>query len=69
MTPECRIEPLSPAHEREGFHCGEPPLDEYLKRYAGQHARKDISRTYVAVPPGEKTGLGYYTISGGKHRI
>ena len=39
---------LSAEHDRSQFDCGESVLNEYLKSYAGQHARKDQSRTYVA---------------------
>ena len=34
-----------------------------MKAQAGQNARKDISRTYVAVKPGADVVEGYYSIS------
>lgn len=59
-----RIEPLGKAHDRGSFDCGEPTLNVFLQRHAGQNARRDISRTYVAVSPGGRVD-GYYTLSTG----
>lgn len=58
-----RIEALSGEHERAGFSCGHPQLDAYLRQQAGQHGRKNLGRTFVAVRPGESKALGYYTLS------
>jgi len=56
---------LDPAvHDRAGFDCGVPELNEYLRRFADQHRRKGISSVYVLVDsasPG--VILGYYTLS------
>jgi hypothetical protein len=38
-------------------------LNAYLLRYSGQHERKGMGRTYVAVEEGRTQVLGYYTIS------
>jgi predicted GNAT family N-acyltransferase len=56
---------LDPAvHDRLGFDCGVPVLNEYLQRYAEQHRRKGISAAYVLVDPATvSTVLGYYTLS------
>jgi GNAT superfamily N-acetyltransferase len=56
---------LDPAvHDREGFDCGVPALNEYLQRYAEQHRRKGISAAYVLVDSAAVSiVLGYYTIS------
>ncbi len=43
------IEPLAMHHDRRDFSCGVGPLDEYLRRFARQHAETNVSRTYVAV--------------------
>lgn len=59
------IEQLSSAHGRTHFDCGEPALDEYLRRYARQNDARGLGRTYVAVRPGEERVLGYYTLSSG----
>lgn len=62
---EWAIELLGPAHDRSTFDCGEDGLNDYLLRYARQHMKKGISRTYVAVPVGSAEVLGYYTLSTG----
>ena len=36
-------------HDRVAFHCGEPALDDYLKKQAGQHQRDGIATTHVMV--------------------
>jgi GNAT superfamily N-acetyltransferase len=42
------IEPLAKKHDRRAFSCGVGALDEYLLRFARQHADAKLSRTYVA---------------------
>ena len=59
------IERLSPAHDRTAFDSGEPALDKYLRHLAGQHDRKGLGRTYVAVEEGQSAVKGYYTITSG----
>ncbi len=59
-----RIEPLSRRHNREGFDCGNPELNDYLRHTARQHTDKGLSRTEVVVDdkaPDEI--LGYVTMS------
>jgi GNAT superfamily N-acetyltransferase len=34
-------------HERSQFDCGEPALDDWLRRYAGQNRRRDTAATWV----------------------
>ena len=43
------IEKLSTKHDRLGFDCGVEELNPYLIKYSGQHERKGIGRTYVAI--------------------
>lgn len=55
------IEQLSADHDRRSFSCGVAVLDEYLRRFARQHATANISRTYVAMD-----GIaihGYYSLA------
>jgi GNAT superfamily N-acetyltransferase len=60
-----RIEPLDKRHRREGFNCGEDSLNTFLRAHAGQNARRDISRTYVALTDDTQEVVGYYTLSSG----
>jgi GNAT superfamily N-acetyltransferase len=57
--------PLDPAiHDRQGFECGVPALDEYLRRFADKHRRRGISSVYVLVDSTQPERiLGYYTLS------
>lgn len=66
-----RIVGLERYHDRADFDCGEPALNTYLQRLAGQQAQRDFSRTYVAESPSETNGdstrrvRGFYAISSG----
>jgi predicted GNAT family N-acyltransferase len=51
-------------HDRSGFQCGEPALDEYLRKYAVQQSAKGISSVFVLVDDAQaNTILGFYTLS------
>lgn len=65
MKLEFVIEPLDKHHQREDFDCGEASLNDFLQKYARQNAERGLGRTFVAVLPGEKKVLGYYTLSSG----
>jgi predicted N-acetyltransferase YhbS len=61
-----REEPLSRHHDRAGFDCGVPALNEYLQRHARQNHESGGAKTFVAVAPDDAhTVLGYYAISPG----
>ena len=54
---------LYPArHDRKGFSCGVPALDEYLQRFAIQQSRVTVVRVLIDTnQPAEI--LGYYSLS------
>jgi GNAT superfamily N-acetyltransferase len=56
---------LSADHDRSAFSCGQPSLDEFLKKYAGQNQKTGVSRTFVALKPAQKAVRGYYSLSAG----
>jgi len=60
-----RIVPLQRSHERKDFDCGEPSLNDFLRRYARQNDDKGVSRTYVLLEEGSQVVVGYYTLSSG----
>lgn len=64
-----QIELLSRRHIREGFDCSEESLNRFLLAPAGQNARRDISRTYVAVSHDSDVVAGYYTLLAGSVAI
>lgn len=55
------IAPLTASHDRRSFSCGVEALDEYLRRFARQHADANVSRTYVAAVGIEI--CGYYSLA------
>lgn len=55
------IVPLKASHDRCSFSCGAEALDEYLRRFARQHADTNVSRTYVAAVGAEI--CGYYSLA------
>jgi GNAT superfamily N-acetyltransferase len=63
---EWREEPIGRHHDRKGFDCGAPELNEYLDRYARQNHESGGAKTFVAVAPAAPTRvLGFYSISPG----
>ncbi len=51
-------------HDRNGFDCGVPELNDYLKRLAEQHRRKGVSTPFVLVDTDSPSEiLGYYCLS------
>lgn len=67
MPVEWRIEPLDRTHDRAPFDCGEPALNEWLRRFARQSQESGLARTYVAVNSDESPGrvLGFYSLAAG----
>ncbi|TAM60097.1 MAG: GNAT family N-acetyltransferase [Rhodanobacter sp.] len=51
-------------HDRNGFSCGEPTLDTYLRERAGQHQRDGIATTHVLVDDADAARiLGYCSLA------
>lgn len=58
------IEPFErQRHDRSGFDCGIPILNEWLTTKASQFEKKDLARTYVLVETGSTLVKGYYALS------
>lgn len=59
------IQRLDPRiHDRAGFDCGEPSLNQYLRELAGQHLREGIATTQVLFKDGAPSRiLGFYTLA------
>jgi len=60
---EWLIERLARSHERGGFSCRHPALDNFIVSLVSQYEKRKLGRTYVAVRSGEKRVLGYYTLA------
>ena len=61
-----REEPIGRHHDRDGFDCGAPELNEYLRRYARRNHESGGAKTFVAVAPAEPARvMGFYSIRPG----
>lgn len=61
--PDWREGPIAKTHDRASFDCGEPALNEFLRRHAPQSHDKGAAKTFVAVsPPDGRTVLGFYSL-------
>ena len=58
-----RIEPLSKTHDRRGFSCGVPDLDDYLQKQASQDVKRKVATVFVAADLDGATIRGYFTLS------
>lgn len=63
MAAPFRVEPLSSAHDRTGFHSGSVPLDRYFREQASQDIKRRIATCFVAIHIDTKELAGYYTLS------
>lgn len=63
MNGYTRIEPLGPHHDRAAFTCGNPALDAFLVKQAGQEMRRMVSVTYALSGATRAEVAGYYTLA------
>ncbi len=61
-----RIERLGAQHQRRPFDCGNADLNQFLSQQAGQLARKNFCKTYVAVAGDGVAVLGFVSVSVGQ---
>jgi len=65
-TPDWREDPIARAHDRSGFDCGSPELNDFLRRYARQNHESGGAKTFVFTPRNDPARIaGYYSISPG----
>lgn len=57
-----RPEPLGKQHRVDDFHCGEPALDDWLKRHALGAQASGSARVFVTTLDDE-TVVGYYALA------
>lgn len=63
-SPTWDIEPFDRLrHDRSGFDCGLPRLNDWLATKVSQFEKKNLARTYVLVEAGNPVVKGYYTLS------
>ncbi len=59
------ITALAAQHDRTHFDCGDPSLNDFLRRLARQQAERGFNRTYVAAEAEGSQILGFYALSAG----
>lgn len=60
------IRPLDAFINAADFQCGSEPLNDYIRRYASQDVRRNISRVFIATPENDPRQLsGFFTLSAG----
>lgn len=65
MTLYC-IHPFDKGIDAASFTCGQPLLDEYIRRYASQDIRRNLARVFMVTPENEPRRLaGFFTLSAG----
>ena len=56
-------------HDRSNFSSGKQPLDDFLRVRVSQYEKRNLGKTFVAVPAGHSSGkksvIGYYTLAAG----
>jgi GNAT superfamily N-acetyltransferase len=61
--PDWHEEPIAKKHDRVSFDCGEPALNEFLRRHARQSHDKGAAKTFLAIANSDsKTILGFYSL-------
>ena len=63
VSPLLRHEPLEETHDIAEFQCGEPSLDDWLKRRAHANQASGASRTYVVCQ--DKRAIAYFALASG----
>lgn len=65
MTPpRWHEEPISKAHDRASFDCGDEQMNDFLRRFARQSHEQNASKTFCAIDDAEPNRvLGFYTIA------
>lgn len=65
-VPAWREEPISKAHDRKSFDCGDPAMNEFLQRYARQGHESGAAKTFLAINDAESGSiLGFYSLAPG----
>lgn len=61
-----QIRSLDATVDTASFQCDSEPLNDYIRRYASQDVRKNVTRVFVATPENDPQKLaGFFTLSAG----
>ena len=59
-----RVLPLAGSHDRKGFDCGRPELNDWLAKIAKQHQDKGLSKTFVVIDEANPSVIcAYYALT------
>lgn len=64
MSASKRIEKLRPEHAIESFDCGQPTLNNWLRKHALQNQGANAAQTYVGLV--DEVVVGYYSLAVGQ---
>ena len=56
-------EPLGKHHRLDEFQCGDPALDEWLRKHARAAQASDSARVFVTTLDDSETVVGYYALA------
>lgn len=63
MTARFSIEPLTKAHDRSGFACGNDRIDHYFTQVVSQDSKRNYAACFVAIDAATDRVAGFYTVS------
>ncbi len=61
-VPDWHEEPISKQRDRASFDCGEPVLNDFLRRHARQSHDRGAAKTFLAVSSRSGAILGFYSL-------
>ena len=62
--PVWKEEAIARSHDRQSFDCGDPAMNDFLRRYARQSHEQNASKTFCAIDASTPDRvLGFYTIA------
>jgi len=64
VTASRHIEKLRPDHPIEAFDCGQPALNNWLKKHALQNQGANAAQTYIGLA--DEVVVGYYSLAVGQ---
>lgn len=62
--PAWKEEAIAKSHDRQSFNCGDPAMNDFLRRYARQSHEQNASKTFCAIDAATPNRvLGFYTLA------
>lgn len=64
ILPHWHEEPIAKSHDRQSFDCGDPALNDFLRRYARQSHEQGGAKTFLAIDDANPSSvLGFYSLA------